>query len=89
MTFKFFQTEQRKRKVRDYRYLGVMRAIIWRYVCSLQQRKEERPVTEDDVNEVKGDISSLRYELVDLFGNNGMDVSACSKRNKGMHHQHI
>ena len=70
-------------KGRDYRYLSVMRALIWRYVCSLQQRSIERPVTEDDVNEVKGDISSLRFELIDLFHANGMDISMCEKKSKG------
>ena len=69
--------------MRDYRYLAVMRALIWRYVCSLQRRHEERPVTEDDISEVKGDISALRYELVELFGNNGMDVSMCANKSRG------
>lgn len=60
-----------------------MRALIWRYVCSLQRRNEERPVNEDDISEVKGDISSLRFELIDLFGQNGMDVSMCAKKSRG------
>lgn len=77
------QTQDRKRRARDYRYLSVMRALIWRYVCSLQRRNEERPVNEDDISEVKGDISSLRFELIDLFGQNGMDVSMCAKKSRG------
>lgn len=60
-----------------------MRALIWRYVCALQRRNEERPVNEDDISEVKGDISSLRFELIDLFGQNGMDVSMCAKKSRG------
>lgn len=67
----------------DFRYLSVMRALIWRYVCALQRRNEERPVNEDDIGEVKGDISSLRFELIDLFGQNGMDVSMCAKKSRG------
>lgn len=77
------QTQNRRRKARDYRYLSVMRALIWRYVCALQRRNEERPVNEDDISEVKGDISSLRFELIDLFGQNGMDVSMCAKKSRG------
>lgn len=77
------QTQNRRRKALDYRYLSVMRALIWRYVCALQRRNEERPVNEDDIGEVKGDISSLRFELIDLFGQNGMDVSMCAKKSRG------
>ncbi|KAK4323529.1 hypothetical protein Pmani_005763 [Petrolisthes manimaculis] len=76
------RTQDRKRRARDYGYLSVMRALIWRYVCSLQRRNEERPVNEDDISEVKGDISSLRFELIDLFGQNGMDVSMCAKKSR-------
>ncbi|KAF2366307.1 Transient receptor potential channel [Trinorchestia longiramus] len=76
------KTIGRARKARDYRYLAVMRALIWRYVCSLQQRNMEKPVTEDDINEVKGDISALRFELIDLFEANGMDISMCEKKSK-------
>ena len=61
-----------------------MRALVWRYVRSLQKKNDERrSVSEDDINETKGDISSLRFELVDLFGANGMDVTMCAKRNQG------
>ncbi|XP_068241875.1 transient-receptor-potential-like protein [Palaemon carinicauda] len=76
------RTQTRRRKARDYRYLGVMRALIWRYVCALQRRNEERPVNEDDISEVKGDISSLRFELIDLFDANGMDVTMCAKKSR-------
>ncbi|CAL4063184.1 unnamed protein product [Meganyctiphanes norvegica] len=75
-------TNRRASRVRDFRYLAVMRALVWRYVRSLQKKNEERPVNEDDINEVKGDISSLRFELVDLFGANGMDVTMCAKKSK-------
>lgn len=76
------KTIGRARKARDYRYLAVMRALIWRYVCAIQQRNIERAVTEDDINEVKGDISALRFELIDLFEANGMDISMCEKKSK-------
>nr|XP_053645075.1 transient-receptor-potential-like protein [Cherax quadricarinatus] len=76
------RTHSRHKKARDYRYLSVMRALIWRYVCALQRRNEERPVNEDDISEVKGDISSLRFELIDLFQHNGMDVSLCAKKSR-------
>lgn len=60
-----------------------MRALIWRYICSMQTRNLESPVTEDNINEVKGDISALKFELIDIFGNNGMDVTAYVNQSKG------
>ena len=49
----------------------------------MHRRQELSQVTEDDVNEVKGDISTLRFELLDVFKNNGMDISSASKNTKG------
>lgn len=42
----------------------------------------EDPVTEDDINELKGDVSALRYELLDVFEKNGMDVSFTDRKEK-------
>lgn len=49
----------------------------------MHRRQDESQVTEDDVNEVKGDISTLRFELLDVFKNNGMDISTANKNTKG------
>merc|ERR1719481_471247 len=62
-----------------------MRGLIWRYVSDMQQNGLDREVTEDDINEVKGDISSFRFELLDLFKHNGMDTSNCEKKTKAAH----
>lgn len=50
----------------------------------MHRRQEMSQVTEDDVNEVKGDISTLRFELLDVFKNNGMDISSANKNTKGI-----
>jgi len=52
---------------------AVMRDLIKRYVMA-KQRSPQRGdgVTEDDVNELKQDISSFRYELLEILRNNGM-----------------
>jgi len=71
-----------EKAARHHRYLSVMRALVWRYVTAMQQKNLDRAVTEDDVNEVKGDISSFRFELIDLFKENGMDTSNCEKKSK-------
>ncbi|ODM97381.1 Transient-receptor-potential-like protein [Orchesella cincta] len=65
-------------------YTAVMRALVWRYISGMHQTKEEESVvTEDDVNEVKGEISALRCDLVEMFRNNGMNVAGLAqKRNE-------
>lgn len=46
-----------------------MRALIRRYVMNEQRIQErQRGVTEDDCNEIKQDISALRYELLEMLG---------------------
>jgi hypothetical protein len=59
-----------------------MRSLVWRYITAMHRRQEESEVTEDDVNEVKGEISTLRFELLEVFKNNGMDISTASKNTK-------
>ena len=60
LCYEFFQKIKAKRAARNHRYMSVMRALIWRYVTAMTQSSLDRNVTEDDVNEVKGDISSFR-----------------------------
>lgn len=48
----------------------------------MHRREEESPVTEDDVNEVKMEISSMRYEILEIFEKNGMDISGAEKKEK-------
>lgn len=50
-----------------------MRCLVRRYVTREQRKAEETGlVTEDDVNEIKQDIASFRYELIDMLKKNGM-----------------
>lgn len=50
-----------------------MQLLVKRYVTiETQRREDEYGITEDDVMEIRQDISSLRYELVDILRNNGM-----------------
>ncbi|XP_019869595.2 transient-receptor-potential-like protein isoform X2 [Aethina tumida] len=71
-------------KERDYRYTAVMRSLVWRYVSAMHRKQEENAVTEDDVNELKGDISSFRYELLEVLSKNGMDVSWVEMKEKAV-----
>ncbi|KAL3880336.1 hypothetical protein ACJMK2_032584 [Sinanodonta woodiana] len=58
---------------REIRYQAVMRDLIKRYIM-FKQRGPLRGdgVTEDDINELKQDISSFRFELLEILRNNGM-----------------
>jgi hypothetical protein len=64
--------------------MEVMRSLVRRYVTAEQKKSEELGVTEDDVNEIKQDISTFRFELIDILRQNGMDTSkAASKDHQG------
>ncbi|RWS15299.1 transient receptor potential ion channel subfamily C trp-like protein, partial [Dinothrombium tinctorium] len=57
-------------------YEAVMCCLVRRYVTREQRKAEETGVvTEDDVNEIKQDIASFRYELLDILKNNGMQCN--------------
>ncbi|CAF4762491.1 unnamed protein product [Pieris macdunnoughi] len=51
---------------------SVMRVLVRRYVTAEQRARDEVGVTEDDVMEIRQDISTLRFELIDILANNGM-----------------
>ena len=57
-----------------------MRSLVWRYVAAMHRRFEESPVTEDDINEVKGEITAMRFELLEIFEKNGMDLSSIDRK---------
>ncbi|CAL8109852.1 unnamed protein product [Orchesella dallaii] len=62
-----------KRRGALKRYLHITRLLVRRYVSAEENRKqEEAGITEDDVNEIRQDISSFRYELLDVLKTNGM-----------------
>ncbi|KAL3265355.1 hypothetical protein HHI36_009563 [Cryptolaemus montrouzieri] len=60
---------------RDFRYQSIMRNLVRRYVTVEQRKAENQGVTEDDVNEIKQDISAFRFELVEILKNSGMNTS--------------
>ncbi|CAG9854058.1 unnamed protein product [Phyllotreta striolata] len=60
---------------RDFRYQGIMRNLVRRYVTVEQRKAENQGVTEDDVNEIKQDISAFRFELIEILKNSGMNTS--------------
>lgn len=60
-----------------------MRNLVRRYVTVQQRKAESEGVTEDDVNEIKQDISAFRCEIVEILKGNGMTTSAVSGQGAG------
>lgn len=49
--------------------------LIKRYVAYVQRQKQQSEgVSEDDVNEIKQDISAFRYELLEILKRNRFDT---------------
>ncbi|XP_047517449.1 transient receptor potential-gamma protein-like isoform X1 [Pieris napi] len=63
---------------REFRYQAIMRNLVRRYVTVQQRRAECGGVTEDDVNEIKQDVSAFRCELVEILRNSGMNTSTAN-----------
>lgn len=55
-----------------------MRNLVRRYVTVEQRKAESQGVTEDDVNEIKQDISAFRCELVEILKNSGMNTASAT-----------
>ena len=49
-----------------------MRNLVRRYVTQQQRKAENEGVTEDDVNEIKNDISAFRFEMIEVMRASGM-----------------
>lgn len=63
-----------------------MKLLIRRYVTAEQRRRDDFAITEDDIIEVRQDISSLRFELLDIFQNNRFDVPDIERKTAGKCH---
>ncbi|XP_030748042.1 transient receptor potential protein isoform X2 [Sitophilus oryzae] len=60
------------------RYESVMKLLVRRYVTAEQRKRDVFGITADDVMEIRQDISSLRYELIDILRKNGMQTPTIS-----------
>lgn len=64
--------QNKSREKAQERHDTVMRLLVRRYVMAEQRKRDEFGITEDDVMEIRQDISTLRFELIDILRNNGM-----------------
>ncbi|CAG9782512.1 unnamed protein product [Diatraea saccharalis] len=82
----------KSREKARHQHEAVMRVLVRRYVTAEQRARDEVGVTEDDVMEIRQDISTLRFELIDILHNNGMktprlklqDTTVAGKKGKVM-----
>lgn len=72
------QRKVKQASERDFRYQSIMRNLVRRYVTVEQRKAENEGVTEDDVNEIKQDISAFRCELIEILKNSGMNTSTAA-----------
>ncbi|KAL7030847.1 hypothetical protein ACKWTF_006807 [Chironomus riparius] len=77
--FSSTSTIKRSRDKARLRHDNVMKLLVRRYVCDEQRKRDDFGITEDDVMEIRQDISTLRYELIDIFKQNGMKTPRVSK----------
>lgn len=70
----FQKRKETSRERSDLRYNVIMQLLVRRYITSEQKKLTEFPVTEDDITEVRHDISTLRYELIDIFRKNNFKL---------------
>ncbi|XP_076644692.1 transient receptor potential-like isoform X2 [Halictus rubicundus] len=76
------ENSDRMRANDSNKYGAVMRALIWRYVVHAHSEHEMDPVTEDDVHELKSDLSSWRCELLEVLRRNGMDIAGADTKER-------
>ncbi|VEL16252.1 unnamed protein product [Protopolystoma xenopodis] len=49
-----------------------------------QRRHDSQGVMEDDLNDIKADISSFRYELLEILQTNGMKTPQSTQRRRSL-----
>ena len=62
----------------DWIVQEIMRNLVRRYVTQEQRKAENEGVTEDDVNEIKNDISAFRFEMIEIMRASGMNTQSAS-----------
>lgn len=83
LLIRVLQRKAQQASDRDFKYQQIMRNLVRRYVTVEQRKAESQGVTEDDVNEIKQDISAFRCELVEILKNSGMDTNVTAGQGGG------
>lgn len=75
----YYFIQKKNREKAKERHDAVMRLLIRRYVTAEQSKTNDFSITEDDVMEIRQDISSLKYDLIDILRQNGMTTPQMEK----------
>lgn len=59
---------------REIKYQMVIRNLISRYIMNKQRPQKDEMVSQDDVNELKQEISTFRFELLTVLSDNGFST---------------
>lgn len=70
------------KKDRATSFPQVMQALVWRYISLKHRQSELNPISEDHIQEMKSEISSLKYQLWDVLKNNGMKIPSEKKKDR-------
>ncbi|VVC45285.1 Transient receptor potential channel,Transient receptor ion channel domain,Ion transport domain,Transient [Cinara cedri] len=66
---------------REDEFATVTRALIWRYISMKHREMDNEGVTEDDVNEIKSELSTMKYDFLEVLRKNGMEVPSDHRKN--------
>merc|ERR1719499_641350 len=68
-------TRKLNRVMRDNerRYQAVITNLAQLYIANKKKTQDIAPITDDDLNEIKQDISAFRYEVVELINLRRLD----------------
>ncbi|XP_077983684.1 short transient receptor potential channel 4-like [Glandiceps talaboti] len=69
-----------ERQQRDKEYQDVMRKLSKRYIANMKREDKADGVSEDDLNEIKQDISAFRYEMLSLLGQRSLGPPAAEPK---------
>ncbi|XP_033631694.1 short transient receptor potential channel 4-like [Asterias rubens] len=76
-----------KRRINNEEYQKVVRNLVKRYLNNNRRGQRAEGVSEDDLNEIKQDISAFRYEILEILKNPPKSVDtgteASSKGSRG------
>jgi hypothetical protein len=64
-----------------------MKCMVKRYVTAQQRKNDDTSVTEDDVNEIKTEVSSFKYQLFDVLSKNGWKTEGVHTEDSGSQKQ--
>ncbi|XP_022084872.1 LOW QUALITY PROTEIN: short transient receptor potential channel 4-like [Acanthaster planci] len=70
-----------RRRLNDEEYQKVIKNLIKRYLNNSRRGERAEGVSEDDLNEIKQDISAFRYEMLEILKGGGQQKVGPNDRN--------